>query len=225
LGPVDLIRVYNNFKMKKPFLVAVLIYIITPVFTQQNQFGAIDSALIAKPSFHYQEEYTFDKPVYPEKWQTQNGLHVSFASTDEAYFRAEVPSLTQSQNWIATGWKGERLNTMLLVWSADTINQLRITLNDLKSDKGNILNKNSLRVQLVRYIVSNYPYGAREVTCGEGPLDKAYLMPDRLEAFNRFELPGKTVRPIWLSLDIPSNTVAGTYRGEIEIAAETQNQK
>jgi hypothetical protein len=50
-------------------------------------------------------------------------------------------------------------------------------------------------------------------------------MPDRLEAFDRIELPGKTVRPVWLSLDIPSATLAGSYKGEIEIRSEKQNFK
>jgi hypothetical protein len=211
--------------MKKSFIVITLLCIVIPSLAQQDQLGYIDSGLIPKPNFHYQQEYTFDKSTAPSKWKDQKDLHVSFASTDEAYFRAEVPVITQSQNWTAAGWKGERLNTMLLIWSADTVNQVRIVLNDLRSANGNTLNKNNLTVQLVRYIVSNYPYGARDVTCGEGPLDKAYLLPDRLEAFSRFELPGQTIRPVWLSLDLPANAVAGTYKGEIEIQSEKKNFK
>ena len=211
--------------MKRSFIAITLLCIVIPSLAQQDQLGYIDSALIPKPNFHYQQEYTFDKSTAPSKWKDQKDLHVSFASTDEAYFRTEVPVITQSQNWTAAGWKGERLNTMLLIWSADTVNQVRIVFNDLRSANGNTLGKNNLTAQLVRYIVSNYPYGARDVSCGEGPLDKAYLLPDRLEAFSRFELPGQTVRPVWLSLDLPANAVAGTYKGEIEIQSEKKNFK
>jgi hypothetical protein len=42
-------------------------------------------------------------------------------------------------------------------------------------------------------------------------------MPDRFEKFDRFDLPGKTVRPIWISLNIPAQTEAGTYRGTIQV--------
>jgi len=194
-------------------------------FTQDHR-GLVDSALIPKPFLHYQQEYNFDKSSNPSLWEKEDpGLHVSFASTDEAYFRTEVPQITQSQKWIATGWKGERLNIMLLIWSPDTINQIRLLINDLKTSNGNSISKNNLNAKLVRYVISNYPYGAREVTCGDGPVDKAYLMPDRLESFERFDLPGKTVRPIWLSLDIPSNASAGHYKSEIEIRSEKQNFK
>ncbi|HET6767813.1 MAG TPA: glycoside hydrolase domain-containing protein, partial [Chitinophagaceae bacterium] len=215
--------------MKKPVSVILLSFMIVNAFTQPDQRGLIDSALIPVPYLHYEKEYDFDKSIDPGKWELQKNLHVSFVSTDEAYFRTEVPGINETKTWTATGWKGERLNTMVLVWSADTINQIRVLLNDLKTANGAVLGKNNLKAQLVRYVISNYPYGAREVTCGVGPLDKAYLMPDRLAPMSigsdRFELPGKTVRPVWLSLDIPSTIAAGLYSGEMEVRSEKQRFK
>jgi hypothetical protein len=215
--------------MKKPVIVILLLFVIVNAFTQQDQRGLIDSALIPKPYLHYQKEYDFDKSIDPAKWELQKNLHVSFVPTDEAYFRAEVPGISETKNWTATGWKGERLNAMILVWSADTISQVRVLLNDLKAANGAVLGKNNLKAQLVHYVISNYPYGAREVTCGVGPVDKAYLMPDRLVpmsiGIDRFELPGKTVRPVWFSIDIPSNTRAGLYSGQIEVRSEKQSFK
>src|SRR5258705_13705211 len=144
--------------MKKIFIVVVPFFLIIPVFAQQGQLALIDSALIPRPYLHYQQEYAFDKSIDPGRWQSQKALHVSFASTDEAYFRTEVPGISQTQSWAASGWKGERLNMMVLVWSADTINQLRVLVNDLRSVNGNVLGKNNLKAQLVRYVISNYPY-------------------------------------------------------------------
>ena len=212
---------------KRSFLISLSVLFLTISYAQP---GFIDSALIPKPFLHYQQEYAFDKSMRPEAWGQQTaGLNISFASTDEAYFRTEVPGISKTQKWVATGWKGERLNTMILVWSADTISQVRVMLNDLKTVNGIVLGKNNLKAQLVRYVISNYPYGAREVTCGEGPVDKAYLMPDRLVpmsiGIDRFELPGKTVRPVWLSVNIPSTAAPGLYSGEIEISSDKQNLK
>jgi hypothetical protein len=209
--------------MKKLFTACLTLSLMTVIYSQQ---AYVDSALIPRPFLHYQQEYNFDKSTNPESWSRQTpGLHVSFASTDESYFRAEVPAITETQKWVSSGWKGERLNVMVLFWSPDTIEQVRVMFNDLKTSNGNIIRKNNLKAQLVRYVISNYPYGAREVTCGVGPVDKAYLMPDRLESFDRFGLPGRTVRPVWLSLDIPSTTLPGSYKGEIEVRSERQNFK
>jgi hypothetical protein len=48
-------------------------------------------------------------------------------------------------------------------------------------------------------------------------------MPDRFESFDRFDVPGKTIRPVWLSLNIPPNTEAGTYTGTIEISSKNES--
>ena len=190
-------------------------------YGQPSPAAQIDSAKIPIPYFKYQHEYTFDTPLDAARWQQEpSGLQLSFASTDQAYFRTEPPNLNKTQLWEATGWKGERLNAMILAWSPDTISQLRIELSDLKNEKGNVITKASQKLEMVRYVVSNYPYDAREVTCGVGPADKAYLMPDRLEAFERFELPGKTVRPLWLSIDIPVNAVPGVYKGTVVVKTD-----
>ena len=133
------------------------------------QPGKIDSSLINRPLFHYQPEYTFDTPVDAVAWKNQrSGLHIAFGSTDETYFRSEVPAMAnETTSFAATGWKGERINAMLLVWSPDTIGQVRFIVNDLKNAKGNVLGKNNLQLGMVRYVLSNYPFDANDVTCGE----------------------------------------------------------
>lgn len=182
------------------------------------QPGKIDSSLIAKPLFHFQPEYNFDLPVDVAAWKAQKpGLHVSFASTDAAFFRSEVPLKTETQTFEGAGWRGEKMNVAILAWSPDTLEQVRFIANDLKDGKGNLIGKDNIAINLVRYVLSNYPYDAREVSCGEGPVDKAYLMPDRFESFDRFDLPGRSVRPVWLSVSIPVATPPGTYKGIVMV--------
>ena len=167
---------------------------------------------------HYQEEYTFDTTVDVQKWNTlSNGLNVSFGTTDQLYFRSEVPGVNGNKSLEQTAWKGERLNAQVLVYSKDTIDQVRFVLSDLKGTNGKKISKDNITVDMVRYVVSNYPYGAKNVTCGESPYKDLYLMPDRFEPFERFQVPGKTTRPVWLSVNVPSNIDAGTYTGNIEV--------
>src|SRR5688572_17311189 len=77
--------------------------------------GLLDVSKIPPTTLHYQQEYTFDSTLNPAAWAAQKkGLHVSFATTDELYFRSEVPELAkESKLWTETGWKGERLNTQI----------------------------------------------------------------------------------------------------------------
>ena len=45
-------------------------------------------------------------------------------------------------------------------------------------------------------------------------------MPDRFENFERFDLPGRTVRPVWLSVDVPADTEPGIYHGTVDVNTE-----
>ena len=211
--------------MKQAGLLIFISYFLTPFSFGQAYKGQIESGKIPVPSHHYQQEYTFDTTLNVAAWVAQKkGLHVSFASTDESYFRSEVPDLEEeSLSFEGVAWKGERLNTEILVWSPDTINQVRFTVSDLKNTGGKVLSKNNIRLNMIRYVIGNYPYGAKDVTCGASPYKNLYLMPDRFEEFDRFDLPGRTVRPVWVSIDIPAGTAQGTYSGTITVNSVNQS--
>ncbi len=116
---------------------------------------------------------------------------------------------------------------MILAWSPDTINQVRFEINSLRDDKGHVLDKSNFKLSLAQYVLSNYPYDARDVNCGEDQLNKVYLLPDKLVPIavnrERFDIPGRTVRPVWLSIEVPSNTLPGTYNGTMEVRSEKQS--
>lgn len=214
--------------MKSVFLTGCLCALIVSVVQGQSYKGQVDTSKISFPRQHYQEEYTFDTTLNTAAWAMQSkGLHVSFASTDELHFRTEVPELQkESASFEGTAWKGERVNTTVLVWSPDTLEQVRFTLSDLSNGKGQSISKKNIQLHLVRYVISNYPYGAKDATCGESQYKHLYLMPDRFEpllsgsyreGMDRFDVPGRTVRPVWFSLDIPVGTAAGVYEGTVTV--------
>ena len=210
----------------KILFTSVLLIFISSVGTSQTYKGQVDLLKIPSPSGHYQEEYTFDTTVDTAAWEKQQkGMHISFASTDESYFRSEAPQLEkESLSWEATGWKGERLNAEILVWSPDTLQQVRFVLKDFKSSRGKLLNKNNISVNMVRYVISNYPYGAKDATCEGSSYKDLYLLPDRFEPMingnDRFDVPAKTTRPVWISFNIPADADADIYNGTIEVKSE-----
>jgi hypothetical protein len=211
--------------MKNSGLIFCICLLFSGLALGQDFKGQVQFSNVPVPSAHYQDEYTFDTTFNKDAWKKQaKGMHVSFASTDELYFRSEVPDLqNESVSWKGTGWKGERLNAEVLVWSPDTLRQVRFILSDFKNDKGKVLGKSNLQVNMVRYVIGNYPYGAKDVTCGGSPYKNLYLMPDRFEAFDRFDVPGNSVRPVWLSLNIPVGTAPGEYKGTVEVKAIDYN--
>lgn len=206
--------------------ISFLLLFLTTSAMAQLQPGQVDASKVPVPSQHYLPEYTFDAPSDPARWQREKpGLNVSFASTDVLYLRSEVPQLSvNTAEWEQTGWRGERLNAQLLVWSPDTLRQVRVAIGDLAGPNGRKISSESISVHLVRYVLSNFPYGARVSECSSGDKDVVYLMPDRFEEFERFDLPGKSVRPLWLSVDIPSDAEPGEYVGNVIVRTEKEEQ-
>jgi hypothetical protein len=186
----------------------------------QIRSGEIDLTKVPRLQAHYQPELTFETNTNTDaaNWTKQGpALHVAFGSTDELYLRCEVPALMREKRmWEAKGWRGERLNAQVLVWSAGPQEQIRLQASELRGEKGRVIRKDRIHFNLVRYVLSNFPYQAKGFSC-EVTNDAAYLMPDRLERFERFDLPGRTVRPVWLSVDIPADAGPGNYAGTVQV--------
>jgi hypothetical protein len=196
----------------KVLISGISIVLSTTALAQPGR-ARIDLSKVPVLQSHYQAEYTYDRPSDTLLWAGQkSGLHAAFFTTDELYPRSEVPLVSQEPLiWEPTGWRGERLNAQILVWSADTIEQIRFSICDLVNTNGYSISKNNIKLNMVRYVVSNFPYGAKNFGC-DSPTDSAWLMPDRLETFERFDLPGRTVRPVWMTIEIPGTSEQGVYK-------------
>ena len=195
------------------------------IVNAQETPGKFDASHLPKLRGHHLEEYNFDVSVHPEKWnQGQSGLHAAFGSADQLYFRKEVPEIALAGQQQLVGWKGERLNMQVMVWSSDTLEQVRLRVHDLVSDNGGKIGSENVETNLVRYVISNYPYGAKDAVCGNSPYSDGYLMPDRFEKFDRFDVPAKTARPVWISLNVPADAAAGNYKGTIDVLSTKGKQ-
>jgi len=202
--------------MKISFVMFCLFSVSVGSVVGELNKGEVGLKEVPTPQPHHQPEYTLDACTDPASWSKEKpGLHVAFGSIDERYLRCELPAVRQETHaWQASGWRGERLNAQVLVWSPDAQEQIRFQVSDLKNDRGRVIDKARITLQLVRYVLSDFPYRAKGFSC-DATHDAAYLMADRLERFERFDLPGRTVRPVWLWIDIPATTEAGDYRGVI----------
>lgn len=212
--------------MRKTIFIFSFHLLFTAAFSQPFK-GQVDSTALPQiGSSHYQAEYDIDVPVNAAAWSKEKtGLNVAFGSEDELYFRTEVPQIkNETASWEAAGWRGERLNAQIAVWSPDTLQQVRFIISDLKNEKGKLLSKENIQLNKVCYVLANFPYGSPKPDCSPSPYKNGFLFPDRFETFDRFDVPGKTVRPVWVSLNIPSDAQAGTYTGTIEVNSKNENK-
>src|SRR5690349_900805 len=112
--------------MSRLFLAGMFSLAVAMPAIAQKQYGRIDSKMLPATGPHHLPEYNFDVAVDAAAWQSQpKGLNISFGSTEELYFRKEVPLKAAVEQNQFTAWKGERVNMQVLVWSADTLTQIR----------------------------------------------------------------------------------------------------
>jgi hypothetical protein len=121
-----------------------------------------------------------------------------------------------SESMTLRGWKGERVNCQLLVWSAKGDGSISIEVGDLKSEGAKIDTQN-LTVSAVGYVISDQFLNEKSKSCG--PRDKTkipfHLTPDVLTHHSSFTIGARQTRPVWISVNIPRAATAGLYRGEI----------
>jgi hypothetical protein len=140
------------------------------------------------------------------------GLHSGFGSIDVVYSRSIPPRGNISESMELQGWKGERVHCLLLVWSAGSEENISIEASGLSSGDFKIA-KESISISVIKYVLSD------EFSGGCGPRDKdknpVHISPDLLSKANSFILDAPGSRPVWISVNIPSEIPAGTYQGTI----------
>jgi hypothetical protein len=172
---------------------------------------------------------TYDLSV----WKTiKPGIRSGFGSTDITYSKSVPPAGSIPGSITLHGWKGERVNCMLLIWSAGSSGSISIKASGFRSDRGEI-NEKRTSVSVVRYVLTDeFPGGNDRSDKGKFPV---HLKPDLLSKSNSFTIDTPGTRPVWISVDIPAEAPAGIYKGTIsrqsasgtvnhEITLEVQNR-
>ncbi|NGY37761.1 DUF4091 domain-containing protein [Flavobacterium sp. XN-5] len=200
----------------KLFAKSFFVFSIFLIFACQNQKNFI-------------VEQTYQEPQDPTPSQSENwsadsrGLQASITTTDIRFVRSEVPKVEQQNSWTGTAWKGERISLQLVLWSNDSITKVNTKITDFKSDSGHKLPSTAATINFVKYVITD------EFAAGCGyrkPEDFASsLAADILEPVNSYSIKGQEARPIWITIDIPENAVAGSYNSIFTLNIEDQEKK
>ena len=143
------------------------------------------------------------------EWSTvKAGLNVAWGDADYQYPRSLVPQPAADQNMHLTLWKGEKGSAQLLLWSTEAVEGIECKFKPFRSDKGT-MPADIAEARFVRYTISD------DVLKGDRP---AILAPDMLDNLDRFDMAAETVRPVWITFDIPEDVEAGIYNSEVIVS-------
>lgn len=150
--------------------------------------------------------------------KVESGLNASFVSIDEKYPKSKIPGITKSQTVKLTGWKGEKLSAQLLLWTSEDITQVECEIADFSSTSNTL--SNIAQARFVRYVMTDI----FEPGCGYRKPENfpASLAPDMLDNLECFNMKGKTVRPVWVTVSIPESANPDTYKSTLKLYARNQ---
>lgn len=148
-------------------------------------------------------------------WKSQ-GFIVSYGSINDRYAKYKEPGINITKQHKVTGWKGEKVSAQIVVWTSAPVKQLECEVTDLKSGQ-NIIPQSTAQVRIVRYVMTDI----FEPGCGYRKPENfpANLVADMLDNIECIDMDAKSVRPVWITFDIPADAVAGTYTGKINVYA------
>lgn len=172
---------------------------------------------------------TYEEPQDPspntqENWSAvPSGMQASVTSTDIRFVRSEIPKIEPQNSWSGTAWKGDRTSAQIVLWSKDSLTEVHTQLSEFKSDAGETLPSEIAKISFVKYILTDeFAEG-----CGyRKPEDFASsLAADGLDPVNSYAIKAKETRPIWITIDVPSDAKAGTYNSTLSIDIKGQETK
>ena len=116
------------------------------------------------------------------RWEIQPGLHSGFGSVDVAYPKSIPPEGDIAESIKLQGWKGERVNCQLLVWSAGSGETIRITASGFSGEQFQI-DQAKVAISVVNYVLTDeFPGGIDRPDKTKFPV---HLKPDRLDRTNK----------------------------------------
>lgn len=106
----------------------------------------------------------------------------------------------------------------MLLWSAEAKDGVKCRVKDFRSDDA-VIPASSATAHFVRYTLADQLTPDYMKTFyyrkGETP---AQLAPDMLDSLSRFDMDARTVRPVWISMNIPQDAEAGVYKTDVQVS-------
>jgi len=199
-----------NYKIS--ILFTTLAFLGINAFSQSNY-----QKMIAEKSIDY-SELPDPRPVNRALWkELPAAVMVSFGTADIRFAKSNPPAAEHTATqWSAIAWKGERVHTQLLISTKTPIQHLRIAAGELKDNKGHSIPAAAVTTGFVRYVLTD-SLNKEGHGCGIQPASDSSLVADGIDFIAQKEVAAYTTQPVWVSVAVPQQAVAGNYTGSLTV--------
>ena len=171
------------------------------------------------------EELKDNKPVDTLRWELcKRSLNSSWGSVDVRYSKTEAPVLEKrTEKAQLTGWKGERVNALALLWTTKDCKNVQVSVDDLRGPHGKVIPASAVRASFLRYVMTDELNKDKRGTCGHRPDHSVFdssLVADILDVKVRQDIKARNTRPIWFNIWIPADAESGLYKAKVSFRGE-----
>ena len=139
-----------------------------------------------------------------------SGLNGSWADADLRYPRGTVPTgMQQSDTLRLTAWRGERVSAQLLLWTADGADGVECGVSDF-TGSSSTMPSSIATTRFVRYTLAESTFSVGAATM---------LSADMLDSLSTLDIEPMTVRPVWLTINVPREAMPGSYTAHVTTAS------
>ncbi len=151
------------------------------------------------------------------------GLQSSFVNPFVKFPKSSIPEILPENSCEVSAWKGERVYSQILLWSADSVENIEFEISGFTSESGGTLPASLAKTQFVRYVITDvFGKGCDKRKPEDYP---SSLSADVLDTLSFFNMEAKTCRPVWITLEIPEDAVPGQYQANLTLKAKKQTDK
>jgi hypothetical protein len=202
--------------MKQKLYLAIFILLISAGCTPNSREDQVKGIFISEP-------LNPRAVLNANDWSLAGSdLNAAWGSTNVRYQKDYIPQEIGNTDFELTGWKNERVNAQLVLWSADTIENIEIDIQIVGED-GVKFPENVINHYYLRNLITD------EFLNGCGARDKdtatAHLVADAFERIEVYSHPSASTRGVWITVDIPEDLKAGLYQGRLDILVNGKTQK
>jgi hypothetical protein len=151
--------------------------------------------------------------------EPENPLQGSFESKFVRYQSGQKYMGKVSTTWTDTAWINDRIHRQLVLWAASgRLSNLTYEVSDLKGSSASIASS-GIRLRFLQYVVGD----ALALDCGKQTARTPVNIADALSPIPPAQASDDPIK-IWITIDIPPNTLPGKYTGSIAVKSDTSEQ-
>ena len=143
-----------------------------------------------------------------------------WGDTDVKYAQDKRPQDLSSavKTYDYSAWRGERINMEAVIWAESDLSGLTLSATPLVCGKA-VIPASSLKASFVDYVIGDkLVYEYHQCGCRDTVNFQRMTSPDIIGRSDTVSLASGKACPVWLSVDVPFDAAAGTYKGKITLS-------